>query len=31
LPDSLAPVVDGLMTQGIAVIKATMESAAQPA
>ena len=31
LPDSLAPVVDGMMTQGIAVIKATMESAARPA
>ena len=31
LPDSIAPIIDGLMAQGIAVIKSTMESARQPA
>jgi hypothetical protein len=31
LPDALEPVIDGLMTQGIGVIKSTMEAATQPA
>jgi len=31
LPDTLEPIIDGLMTHGIAVIKSTMEAATQPA
>lgn len=31
LPDTLAPIIDGLMVRGIAVIKTTMESAEQRA
>ena len=31
LPDSLAPIIDGLMAQGLAVIKATMETTMETA